>query len=55
MSMAQPQIPSDGMVCSWTIIWNVVAVAFCGLTVLFGILCKTDGFTSFGCEAQTTW
>lgn len=45
---------ADGMICSWKIIWNVVMVAVSGLTVLFGVLCKTDGFTSFGCGSQKT-
>ncbi len=51
---AQASGIADGMVCSWKIIWNVVLVAVSGLTVLFGVLCKTDGFTSFGCDDQVT-
>ena len=51
---AEAGMVANGMVCSWKIIWLVVVVAVSALTVLFGLLCKTDGFSSFGCADQTT-
>lgn len=54
-AMAEARQQTSGlMMCTWKIIWNVVMVAVSGLTVLFGFLCKTDGFTSFGCDSQKT-
>jgi hypothetical protein len=42
------------LLCSWKIIWNVVVGVSAFLIVLVGLVCKTDGFTGFGCDKETT-